>query len=115
MQKHKAKLPSFIVGAKPLIILWAALAMLGCASMTPHQNFMYGLSTTIGQDIDNVPPYKWPHPEDFMNAKVLPNGNEEREYKYMGTCRLFFEVNLVTRKIVNARSEGRDDHCIIVP
>lgn len=89
----------------------------GCAFFagSPHQNFVDHLNATVGKSIDEIPPYQLPHPEDLLESKLLGNGNTENKYKYRGTCRYILEINPQSRKIVNARYEGKDEDCYVNP
>ena len=88
---------------------------LGCAGITPHENFMDSLKNAIGRSLDNKPSYLWPHEEDLIDSKTLPNGNIENRYKYLRTCKYIFEIDPKTRTIVAARFEGKESDCVINP
>ena len=100
-----------------ILFVSSALMLSGCAFFagSPHQNFVDHLNAMIGKSIDDTPSYQWPHPEDLIESRILPNGNMENKYKYRGTCRYIFEIDQKTRKIVGARYEGKDTDCYINP
>jgi hypothetical protein len=98
-----------------VIILCAGLSESGCASMSPHENFKAHLHAAIGQRMDRIPPYHWPYERDFVNTKILPNGDIEKTYKYLRTCKYIFEINPGTNTIVGARFEGSENDCVINP
>lgn len=84
--------------------------------MSPHENFKAGLTAMIGLNIDNIPPYRWRLREEaLIEAKTLQNGNEERTYKYLRSCKLIFEINPITRVITGTRFEGAQSDCVINP
>jgi hypothetical protein len=91
-----------------------SVSLLACSSISPHENFLQGLHSKIGQNIDSLSPY-WTHQEDLIDTTRLPNGDVEYRYKYFGTCRYIFEVNPSTHIIVGARFEGKDSDCVINP
>ena len=89
----------------------------GCASLTmdPHENFKAKLYSSIGQNINNIPPYRIPHEKDLLDVKNMQNGNIEKAYKYIRSCRYFFEINPTTNIVVGARFDGLDTDCISTP
>ena len=48
-------------------------------------------------------------------VKELPNGNVEEQYDFVRNCPVYFEIDKVTRKIVNWRYEGTEKDCRITP
>jgi hypothetical protein len=108
-------MPYSVIGSKHLYLITFILFLLGCSTISPHENFKEALYESIGQSIDNVPSYSWPHEKDLVSSKLLPNGNIEKEYKYLRSCRYIFEINPKTRTIVGARFEGKETDCVINP
>jgi len=101
------KLTSFIT----IIIL-----SIGCANISPHDNFKEAIASEIGTSIDNAPSYSWRHEKDLISSRVLPNGNIENKYKYYKeACVYFFEIDPQTRVIVKARFEGNKNDCVLIP
>lgn len=96
-------------------VITGVLTLSGCYFVNPHENFKKSLYGTIGRDMDNVPPYSWPHKKDLISSVPLPNGNMENRYKYLRNCILIFEIDLKTRIIVDARFEGKETDCVINP
>ena len=87
----------------------------GVRRSPPHDNFKRALYETVGHSMDNVPPYEWPHKEDFIDTTPLPNGHVAYRYQYLRSCRYIFEVDPATHLIVGARFEGKDTDCVINP
>jgi hypothetical protein len=52
-------------------------------------------------------------PQAFIGFKALSTGKEEREYRCMGTCRLFFTIDVLTNVVESWRYEGDDKDCAI--
>ena len=53
----------------------------------------------------------------FVTTRHLSNGNIEEEFRggRGHTCRIFFEINEESQRIVGWRYEGTDDDCAVVP
>lgn len=97
-------------------LLLVSLLIAGCSYISPHENFIQALHSSIGRSIDNVPPYLWPHSEDLIDSINLSNGNMKNRYKYnRGKCKYVFEINPKTRQIVGASFEGKESDCVINP
>ena len=111
---RKIDMPYSVNGRKYLYLITFILFFLGCFTITPHENFKDALYGAIGRSIENVPDYLWPHEKDLVSSKLLPNGNIEKEYKYLRSCRYIFEIDS-TRTIVGARFEGKETDCVINP
>jgi hypothetical protein len=73
------------------------------------------MSRQVGKSIDDADAYPVFYRLRQLNAKSLPNGNEEHEYAAgrKGECRLFFEVQPLTRRIVRWSYEGSERDCVI--
>jgi len=84
-----------------------------CLGITPHENFKNALNAMIGYRIDEIQP-GWARAGDFVSKSTLPNGHLEYWYKET-SCSYFFEVDPLTKKILGARFEGRDEDCVIFP
>jgi len=79
----------------------------------PHDAFKSHMQYNLGRDIRN-PSTNWVREENLVQSRKLPNGNIENEYRWRGSCRYFFEVEAVTRIIVNWRLQGEQD-CELSP
>lgn len=91
------------------------LLLLGCSTVTPHENFKNHIYGEIGESISKAPDYSWRNEKKVVKSKLLPNGNIENEYKYRGSCQYFFEINPKTGIIASARFEGQESDCVVVP
>lgn len=82
----------------------------------PHQNFMEIYDHQVGKTIDDPSSYIARYPQEIVGSRDLPNGNKEIEFlRSASECRVFFEVDPHTRKIVGWRYEGSDETCSIPP
>jgi len=97
------------------VVLLLISICFGCNTISPHDNFLQALNSSIGRSIDNVPNYQWPHESDLMSSKKIENGNLENRYRYIRSCVLIFEIDSSTRKIVRADFEGKTTDCVINP
>lgn len=103
-----------------ILIIALFMVMEGCVTASPHEIFkdaLYGRHPwppRIGQDID-MPAIAFPNPKALINTNQLSNGNLEMEYRWLRSCRYFYEVDPKTRKIVGARFEGNEDDCVWIP
>jgi len=92
------------------------LAVVACASTSAeHENFKQVMNRQVGKGIDDADAYPVFYRLRQLNAKPLPNGNERQEYAAgrKGDCRLFFEVEPLTRRIVRWSYEGSERECVI--
>ena len=106
-------------GPRVTKIMWASLTMLvllGCATITPHENFTKILTREVGRSIDEVSASSWVRPGQLIDSTVLPNGNWANRYKYYrGTCIYTLEVSPVTRRIVGVSFVGSESDCVVNP
>ncbi len=96
---------------KSLLACLLVLTLSSCIS--PHENFKDHMQVNVGRSIDNT--RSWVRPDRYLGNTVLENGNIENEYKYIRTCRYFFEYDPETRIIVNWRFEGEESDCVVNP
>ena len=96
--------------------LWISTLLLGCVSVSPHENFKNALYANIGYKLKDIQP-GWARDLDLIDTLSLPNGNTEYRYLsiFPGPCRYMFEVDPSTSKIVGARFEGNETDCVIYP
>lgn len=59
------------------------LLFLGCSTVTPHENFKGHIYGEIGKSMDNARDYSFRYGQKAVNSMLLPNGNIEKEYKYL--------------------------------
>ena len=73
------------------------------------------MSHQVGKSIDDPDAYPVFYRLRQLNSKALPNGNQEQEYAAgrKGECRLFFEVEPLSRRIVRWSYEGTERECVI--
>jgi hypothetical protein len=86
-----------------------------CATPPEHLTFKEVMSHQVGKSIDDADAYPVFYRLRQMNVKSLPNGHEQHEYAAgrKGDCRLFFEVEPLTRRIVKWSYEGSERECVI--
>jgi hypothetical protein len=107
---------------KWLVGILLPLLVVGCISfVSPYQNFQDIIRAHIGSRIDDpdLLHANFFNPADLVKIVRLPNGHDEYYYKLYyrrrDTCREINEVDPTTRIIVNARWEGTEEDCGIVP
>jgi hypothetical protein len=98
---------------------WASLrlvvlAMVACAS-AEHENFKQVMNRQVGKGIDDPDAYPVFYRLREVNTMPLPNSNLQQEYAAgrNGNCRLYFEVDSTTRRIVRWSSEGAERDCVL--
>ena len=95
-------------------VLLFLLLIVGCSTMTPHENFVRGVYAAVGHALERMQP-GWARSSDLITTTNLENGHIAYTYKYIRTCRYTFEVNPETRIIIAARWEGSEKDCVIAP
>lgn len=94
----------------------SVVLLVGCVWMlSPHQNFIDTFNYQVGKNFDDPSVYK---PRRRVKSSTLSSGLLEIEYQHLvrwGGCRVFYEVDPVSRKIVNWRFEGTEEACYINP
>ena len=99
-------------GLSPFMLLVLA----GCASSSAeHDNFKQVMDRQVGKGIDDPDAYPVFYRLRELNTKSLPNGNLLQQYaagRRQG-CKLYFEVDPRTRRIVRWSSEGSESDCIL--
>jgi hypothetical protein len=97
--------------ALPLCLVIAA-----CATQSPaHENFKRVMDRQVGKRIDDPDAYPTFYRLREGKSKQLPNGNQLEEYAAGRSerCRVYFEVDAATRRIVRWSSEGSERDCVI--
>lgn len=93
-------------------------ALVGCA-LLGRDNFEQVMGADVGKPADDPSTYRVRHPELRIGAHKLRNGHVEEEYQagFRNNCRVFYEIDEATRKIVNwrLRQDQPDDDCILPP
>jgi hypothetical protein len=99
------------IGTVPIFL--AALA--ACATPAEHLNFKEVMNHQVGKSIDDPDAYPVFYRLRQVSAKSLPNGNQQQEYAAgrSGHCRLFFEVEPLSRRIVKWSFDGSERECVI--
>ena len=96
-----------------------AVSVLGtvssCNLPDPHENYWGLMNANVGSKIDKPFAAGSANPNFLMESRRLPNGNIENKYKYIRSCRTFFEFDPKTRIIVGWRFEGKTSDCVIFP
>jgi|SRR5689334_23242090 len=98
-------------GLAPLMVL-----LLGCASSSAeHDNFKQVMDRQVGKGIDDPDAYPVFYRLRELNSKSLQNGNLQQQYAVGRNerCRLYFEVEPRTRRIVRWSSEGSESDCVL--
>lgn len=90
--------------------IFICVALIGCSSITQHENFISQMNATIAKPF-NSNRMTWGGEKYHLSTRVLPNGNVERGYQYRGTCKYFFELDSITNVVVNWRYEGLRQDC----
>ena len=95
--------------------LISLLLLAACATPPEHENFKQVMGAQVGKRIDDPDAYPVFYRLRQVNSKGLPNGNQQQEYAAgrKGECRLFFEVEPLTRRIVRWSYEGSERDCVI--
>jgi hypothetical protein len=95
-----------------------ALLLAGCASTSAeHANFRQVMDRQVGKGIDDADAYAVFYRLRELNTKSLPNGNLQQQYAAgrKERCKLNFEVEPLTRRIVRWSSEGSEGDCVLTP
>jgi hypothetical protein len=89
--------------------------LLGCASLDSHENFKAHMQAHVGKSISDQYGYPNRYPNRVAGRHNLPNGNFEVEYLSGGSkdCRVFFQVDKESQKIISWRYEGTREACRI--
>ncbi len=106
-------------------IVWfcfAVVVVLGCTTVTPHENFVNMLNRQVGKNwIWLRDHYQFPSEKTLISSKELPNGNVVKKYKSTWgfgrkrTCISIYEIDPKTDIIVHAGFEGTEEDCVINP
>jgi hypothetical protein len=83
-----------------------------CSSITPHENFIQQMKVNVGR-VFNSDTMTWGGEKHLVRVKTLPGGKVEREYRFYGECRFFFEVDPATNIVASWRYEGSEEDCAI--
>ncbi len=90
------------------------VSLTACASGRAYENFKSLMQRQVGKSEDEPN-----QPMNYLPSRgqviVLPNGNIEKEYRFLPGCTVYFEVDKATRKIVEWRYEGTEETCVQVP
>ena len=94
------------------------LLLAGCATTNAaHRNFTEVMDRQVGKGIDDPDTYPVFYRLREGKSKPLANGNQLYEYLAGRNerCRVQFEVDPATRRIVRWSSEGSERNCVIPP
>ena len=80
-----------------------------------HEAFKSHRQLQLGMSIDDPNSDIVHYPQLQIGSRTLANGNYETEFRWIRSCRYFYEINLKTRTIVGWRFEGSEKDCAIVP
>lgn len=114
-----------MIKAIPTRMTWYCLAVvvvLGCTTVTPHENFVNMLNRQVGENWTWLRTHhQFPAEETLINSRELPNGNVEKKYKNTWgfgrkrTCISIYEIDPKTEIIVRVGFEGTEEDCVINP
>jgi len=97
----------------------AVFVLSGCATMTPHENYLNHLKWVVGKNWTWLREnYQLPGEQYLISSEKLSNGNIEKKYKWtMGkySCTDIYEIDLSTNIVVRSGFEGRDEDCVSPP
>ena len=98
-----------------LVLMAASAAACVSPSEASHRNFLSHMSVQVGKGLDTPELTRNRYPERQVSSRKLSNGNTEEEFAagYKLRCRVFFEADNTTRKIVGWRYEGSREDCSI--
>lgn len=93
------------------------VALAGCVTPPGHEAFRRVMERQVGKQADDPDFYPVYYRLKQVEAKPLPNGNVENEYRAgpKGECRLFFEVAPRNARVVRWRFEGGERDCVTLP
>ena len=92
------------------------LMLAGCASTSAeYQNFKQVMDRQVGKGIDEADAYPVFYRLRELDTKPLPSGNLLQQYAAGRNerCKLSFEVEARTRRIVRWSAEGDESDCVI--
>src|SRR5437870_40639 len=94
---------------------WTAglLVLAACAMTTGHENFIYTMQGYVGRYATdpNVPFNRYSENRGPVNE--TQNVRLEQQYNFAPNCRVIFEIDKATQKIIAWRYEGTKDACRI--
>lgn len=89
-----------------------------CASYSPEavrKNFEQHHGSQVGKNADDPSSYVTRYPQLLINSRSLPNGHIEKEYRWIRSCRYYYEIDPATNIIVGWRFEGSKQDCVTPP
>jgi len=98
-----------------LFILEGCLIGIDYSAAGKHQSFKNMYGRQLGLDSTNAD-LSWiaRYPESVINREILSNGNIELEYRAMSFrdgCRVFYEIDSVSKIVTTWRFEGDEHSC----
>lgn len=91
--------------------------MLGCATLSPKENFRNFLESSIGTNVKDKVSYDIGWEGNLNQSKTQTNGNQINEYIFKnphGECIYSLEID-ATGKILNWKILKNEDACQIAP
>jgi hypothetical protein len=96
-------------------LLLAAL-LSSCAGGNARQNLADWMQDQVGKHADDPNTYRSRYGRFRLGTVALANGNTEEEFRAgRADCRVFFEIDRSTRKIIAWRYGQPDNNCVLVP
>jgi hypothetical protein len=98
-----------------LRIVVLSLCLAGCNLQFGRDTFDTQMQAEVGKTADDPDSYRARNPSMRVGSTPLRNGNVEEEYQagFRSNCRVFFEVDKSTRKVVGWRFGQPDDDCYL--
>ena len=96
------------------IVMSVCLASCGYM-LRPHDNFKHIMQAQVGKKRYDQSLLLVRYPEDVVGRIFLLNGNIEDEFKLNNDCRVFFEIDNITRIVISWRYEEHNNRCRIIP
>ena len=90
-------------------VLFASVT--ACASGSAHENLKSHRQYKVGRAADDSTAVFNRYPERRRASRTLPNGNAEQEWAFRSNCRVYFEIDKASRKIIAWRYEGGEAVC----
>lgn len=91
------------------VVLSASIA--ACASGSAHENFKSHMQYEVGRSADDATVVFNRYPERRRASRTLPNGNSEQEWAFRSDCKVYFEIDKASSKIIAWRYEGAEVVC----
>ena len=89
--------------------------LLACAGGRAHDNFKGRMERHVGRSIEDPNNSMNRYPENRGTSTNLPNGNIEQQYHFSPSCKVYFEIDKASQKIIGWRYDGNETDCTLEP